>query len=77
MKRLAHNLLKQYVRYFPISKGKNRMISYLWKPLSLNQHVYMAALSQAKIKRPAILLNQCNAIYISGEAMRRSIVNIG
>lgn len=50
MKRLAHDLLKCYVRYFPMSKGKHRMVSYLWKPLSFGDYKHIATLRQAKVK---------------------------
>lgn len=50
MKKLAHDLLKAYIRSFSISKGKNRILSLLWKPLSFGQFQRQTTLRQANIK---------------------------
>ncbi len=50
MKDLAHKALKFYTRSFPISKGKNRVLSRLWKPLSFGQYKRQAMLSQSNVR---------------------------
>lgn len=44
-------LLQYYVRHFPVDRGKNRVISYLWKPLSKGESDPLdAELSQANVR---------------------------
>lgn len=50
MKDLVHNALKSYVRNFPLNKGKGRVLSLLWEPLSFGQHVREANLRQANVR---------------------------
>ena len=50
MKLLARTALQYYVRHFPVSRGKNRLISALWKPLSFGQYQCQTTLSQARLK---------------------------
>jgi len=47
IKTLLHNVLKYYLRYFPISRGKTRIFSFLWKPLSFEEYYRRTTLLQA------------------------------
>jgi FkbM family methyltransferase len=42
-------MLKYYLRSFPISKGKSRMLNLLWRPLSFRQYKRQVTLDQADI----------------------------
>ncbi len=50
MKNLVHNALKYYLRYFPISRGKTRIFSSAWKPLSFGEYRRRTTLLQAGVK---------------------------
>lgn len=50
MKELAHAALLFYIRKFPLRKGKLRLLSLLWKPLSFNRYRRSAHLRQAPIE---------------------------
>ena len=47
---LARSALQYFVRHFPVSKGKNRLVSALWKPLSFGEYRTLTTLSQADVK---------------------------
>src|SRR5262245_47047510 len=49
-KELAHRLLASYVRSFPVNKGKARVVSLLWKPLSFGRYVRETRLRQANVR---------------------------
>lgn len=49
IKNLAHNALKYYIRSFPVSKGKGRILSWLWKPFSFDHYKRQTVLRQANI----------------------------
>lgn len=50
LKELGHLVLKWYVRHFPISKGKARLVASLWEPLSSGRTQRLAVLHQADIR---------------------------
>ena len=50
MRELAHSALKYYLREFPIRKGKARLLSYLWKPLSFQRYRRSTRLRQAPVQ---------------------------
>ncbi len=50
MKQLLHNALKYYLRHFPIARGKTRIFSSLWRPLSFGDHHRETILLQAHVK---------------------------
>jgi len=50
MKQLFHNLLKSYLRRFPLARGKTRIFSALWKPFSFGEYHREATLLQANVK---------------------------
>lgn len=50
MKQLLHHLLKSYLRHFPLGRGKTRLFSALWKPLSFGEYHREATLLQADLK---------------------------
>jgi FkbM family methyltransferase len=50
LKELGYAALKWYVRHFPISKGKGRLINQLWKPLSSGQTDRQTVLRQADVR---------------------------
>ena len=50
MKRIAHRVLKWYMRSFPMSKGKARALALLWRPLSFGQYRRQTTLRQANIR---------------------------
>jgi len=47
---LAHRLLKSYVRCFPVSKGKSRLVSRVWKPLSGGNYLRETHLRQGNVR---------------------------
>jgi FkbM family methyltransferase len=49
-KELAHRMLTSYVRSFPVNKGKSRVVSLLWKPLSFGRYVRETRLRQANVR---------------------------
>jgi FkbM family methyltransferase len=50
IKTIAHSTLKYYIRRFPVSKGKGRILSLLWKPLSFDHYKRQAVLRHAPIR---------------------------
>lgn len=50
MKEVAHSVLKLYMRSFPVSKGKGRVLSWLWEPLSFGKFERRGMLRQANLK---------------------------
>ena len=50
MKQLGLAALQWYVRHFPISKGKTRLVSLLWKPLLSGHTQRQTVLRQADVK---------------------------
>ncbi len=50
MKDIAHKALKYYLRSFPVSKGKHRVCSLLWQPLSFGNYTRETTLRQAEIR---------------------------
>ena len=50
MKEVVHGIFKGYLRDFPYDKGKQRMLSALWKPLSFGQYQRQTTLRQADVK---------------------------
>lgn len=46
----ARTALQYYVRHFPFKKGKNRVITTLWKPLSFRQFQGQTMLRQAEVR---------------------------
>src|SRR5207253_9968675 len=50
MPHLTRSTLQYFVRHFPISKGKNRLVNALWKPLSFGDYHVLTTLRQAEIK---------------------------
>jgi len=46
---LGLRALKSYVRFFPVSKGKERVISWLWKPLSAGRHTHNVKLHKSDL----------------------------
>ena len=47
---LAHNALRGYVRSFPVQKGKQRVVTALWKPLSFGQYQLQSALKYQNLR---------------------------
>ena len=53
---MISKLLQYYVRHFPIDRGKNRVISLLWKPLSKGRkQAHETVLRQADVKMKCLL----------------------
>lgn len=50
MRELGLAALQWYVRHFPMSKGKGRLVSGLWKPLSGGNHRRQTVLRQADVR---------------------------
>lgn len=50
MSNLFHSALTAYTRSFPLQKGKQRVLSLLWKPLSFGQYRRKVELRQARVK---------------------------
>jgi FkbM family methyltransferase len=50
VKELGLATLQWYVRHFPISKGKGRLVSWLWKPLSGGKWQRQTVLRQADVQ---------------------------
>lgn len=50
MKEVAHRVLKAYVAHFPITKGKGRLVSLLWRSLSSGRYVRETFLRQAEVR---------------------------
>jgi FkbM family methyltransferase len=50
VKELGLAALQWYVRHFPISKGKGRLVSWLWKPLSSGNWQRQTVLRQADVQ---------------------------
>lgn len=50
MKEIGHRALKAYMVHFPVTKGKGRLLSLLWKPLSSGQYIRETTLRQADVK---------------------------
>jgi FkbM family methyltransferase len=46
---LAHHLLVGYLRHFPVEKGKQRMLSALWRPLSFGNYRRTTSLRDARL----------------------------
>lgn len=49
MQELVHNTFKLFMRSFPLSRGKIRLLSYLWKPLSFGRYNRQATLRQSSV----------------------------
>ena len=50
MKEIVHRALRGYVRNFPVNKGKERVLSRLWQPLSFGKYVRETTLRQADVR---------------------------
>lgn len=50
MKEIGHRALKAYMLHFPVTKGKGRLMSLLWKPLSSGRYIRETALRQADVR---------------------------
>lgn len=50
MTTVGRTALQYYVRHFPIRKGKERLVTALWKPLSFGQFRAHTILRQAEVK---------------------------
>jgi FkbM family methyltransferase len=47
---LALNALRLYIRHAPFSKGKHRLLSWLWRPLASGRYEYQTTLRQADVR---------------------------
>jgi FkbM family methyltransferase len=47
---LGLRALKQYARAFPVEKGKERIIRFLWKPLARGRHDHTSQLAESSLK---------------------------
>jgi len=50
LRELGHVALKWYVRHFPISKGKARLVARLWEPLTSGRTQRLTVLRQADVR---------------------------
>ncbi len=50
IKTIAHSTLKYYIRGFPVTKGKARILSLLWKPLSFGRYKRQTTLRHARVR---------------------------
>lgn len=50
MTALARTALQYYARYFPLSKGKNKLVGLLWKPLSFGQYNFTTNLQGSDVR---------------------------
>jgi FkbM family methyltransferase len=57
MKRLAHNALIYYLRDFPVSAGKTRILNLLWRTLAFGEYRRQTTLRQANVKLICDLAN--------------------
>ncbi len=69
--------LQYYVRHFPFKRGKERLLTALWKPLSFGQFRVLTMLRQADVKVDCDLTKLIQRHLFFGVATRLNNVNCG